>query len=214
MRHCFRFFFVMFFSAYTLSLQAMPQESATYFPEAAIHPASLAALPAYEVPYRILTSKDPSGLVVELDDGSTWRIVEKGGAQKIAHYWAMNDRLVIFPTLLPFWSGARFYLYNERLSDSIYAELSLGPIAGRASTNEIYVITPEAGLCQLVDGIGRTSNWAIHPDDASAFLSWRPNQAVIIGGLTGSVSAWFTRYNPGYILINVEKNTYVRAALQ
>lgn len=177
-------------------------------------PISLSAVnPYFEVPYRILVTKDPNGYAVELDDGSHWQVVQAGERANLRN-WLPNDRLVIRPTLFPSWTGARFYLLNERLNDTIYVELSMGPLAGLATTNTIYWTSPSTGALQLIDGLGRTSNWVVHPEDISTFSLWQQNQAVIIGALTGSYAGWFANYNPGYILINVERNVHIRAALQ
>ena|SRR3990167_9263042 len=134
---------------------------------------------AYETPYRILTNKDPSGFSVELDDGSMWRITDNSSAYQV-QTWRANDSLVIRPTLFPTLSGARFYLYNERLRSEAYAELSYGPLLNKATCVKITYMDYVNGMIEMRDGAGNTCYWEINPTDRNVSRSWKCGQTLML----------------------------------
>lgn len=164
----------------------------------------------YETPYRLLANKDPSGMSIEMDDGAIWRIVDYSSAEEVK-YWRINDPLIIQPTLFPNWSGARYFILNERLGSTATAEISYGPLLGRATHNQIVYIDYMSGMIQLQDGIGRTSFWKLSYADRAYFQQWRLGQTIIIGSNEDCYAGWFS--SDSYILINVERNDFVNASI-
>ncbi len=162
------------------------------------------------VPYRILSNKDPQGKSVEMDDGSIWVIYGSDSSLNVMN-WRINDPIVIHPTLWPKWAGARFFIYNERVRSSAYAELSLGPFKNRSSHIQISGIDYFYGQISVIDGVGRSTNWSIYMEDIKKLQSWQCGQTVIIGFNENCYAGWFSAYS--YILINTEKNDFIRASL-
>lgn len=163
---------------------------------------------AAKTPYRLLSSKDPSGYVLELDDGSTWRVSGADGARAVSD-WRINDSVVIFPCFFPAWTGTRFYILNERTRNTANVELSLGPISGRSTYNHITELNLFHGTLCITDGTGHNSQWIINRKDLKKFQNWKLNQTIILGFMESSYSGWFSR--EPYILINVERNEFIEA---
>jgi len=164
-------------------------------------------------PYRGVTAIDPTGSMVELDDRSCW-IVKGWICQHAARQWVPGDVVVIYPVFSTFISKTRFYLYNERTASRADAELSLGPVLNSPCTTQICFIEQDytrilTGHLQLCDGQGYISRWSVDPQDFQEFCRWREGEAVIIGSNDSFPSN--VQSNGDYILINVERNRYVRA---
>jgi hypothetical protein len=151
------------------------------------------------------------GFSLEMDDGSIWRIIDSSSAREVSS-WRINDSLVIYPTLVPSWSGGRYYIVNQNLQSSAIAEISYGPLAGKATNTQIVYFDYFSGYVQLQDGIGRTSFWRLYPSDRSIFEYWKVGQSIIIGSNENCYAGWFC--SSPYILINVERNDYVRATIE
>lgn len=169
-----------------------------------------AELAYYEVPYRVLINKDPSGASLELDDGSIWRATDSMSARNI-QYWYPNDPLVIRPCAVSWW-GARFYITNERMRTAANVELSFGPIAGTPQHNTISFIDYSRKELQLQDGSGLTSYWYVDRNDVKTMNAWQPHHTIIIGSNMDCYAGWFS--SSQYILINVDRNDFVRANIQ
>ena len=165
----------------------------------------------FETPYRVLSNKDAAGYTFELDDGTIWRVIGSANANAV-RYWRVNDTLVIHPTFAPTWSGGRYYILNERLNSAVTVEISLGPIPNTPTNNQITYIDYPAGILKLEDALGRVSFWRLNPMDRSLFETWRPGNSIILGSNQNCYAGWFS--NDPYILINFERNQYVRATLQ
>lgn len=165
---------------------------------------------AFETPYRLLIDKDPHGWSLEMDDGSMWRMSDSSSADEVKH-WRANDSLVIHPTLFPYLSGGRYFIVNERVRGTAIAELSYGPLIDRATHNQIVYIDNFAQTLQLQDGAGRVSFWHLNFGDRSLFKQWKLGQTIIIGSNEDCYAGWFSHHP--YILINVERNNYVRAVI-
>jgi hypothetical protein len=170
---------------------------------------SLEAIANYN-PYRLISNKDPQGWNVELDDGAIWRAVDSSSASEMK-YWKTNDPVVIHPTAFPNWAGGRFFLLNERLNTTAVVELSQGPVLNRSTNAQITYIDYSSGYLEIQDGIGRSSYFHIDYSDSLIFKSWRPGQSIIVGSNEDCYAGWLSNYS--YILINVEKNEFVRANL-
>lgn len=168
----------------------------------------LKTIAAVDKPYRLLTGKDPSGLSIEMDDGTIWTVVGSSSAAT-AKKWRMNDPLVIYPVFLPSVKGARFYLYNERLHTHAYAELSYGPMIGTATNLQIVYLNYNTGQLQLQDGKGRVYNYIIDKRHKDIFRNWQINESVLVGSNETWRANWITNFP--FILINVEKNAYISA---
>jgi len=165
---------------------------------------------AAETPYRILAAKDPRGLNFEMDDGAIWRVEGAESAQAVTE-WRINDTLVIQPSLFPSWSGARYFVLNERTNTYAYAEMSFGPFAGKATHNRIMEIDYRNGQISVMDGVGRITNWFVDRSELKKLQGWKLNQTLVLGFNDNSYAGWFTDHS--YILINVEKNDNVSATL-
>lgn len=161
-------------------------------------------------PYRLVSNKDPQGWNVELDDGSIWRAVDSSSAYEMK-YWKTNDPVVIHPTAFPNWAGGRFFLLNERLNTTATVELSQGPILNRSTNAQITYIDYSSGYLEIQDGIGRSSCYQVDYADSALFQNWRPGQSIIVGSNEDCYAGWLSNYS--YILINVEKNEFVKANL-
>lgn len=162
----------------------------------------------YQTPYRFLTNKDPQGLSIEMDDGAIWRIIDSSSAEEVK-YWRIEDPLIIYPTLLPSWSGGRYFILNERLSSTAIAEISYGPLLGKSTHNQITYMDYATSVIQIQDDSGRASFFRLNSKDRNLFQYWKLGQTIIIGSNENCYAGWFSN-NP-YILINVERNDYVRA---
>lgn len=161
-------------------------------------------------PYRLVANKDPQGWNIELDDGSIWRAVDSSSASEMK-YWKTNDPVVIHPTAFPNWAGGRFFFLNEKLNTTAIVELSQGPILNRSTNAQITYIDYTSGYLEIQDGIGRSSYFHIDYADSLIFQSWRPGQSIIVGSNEDCYAGWLSNYS--LILINVEKNEFVKANL-
>jgi hypothetical protein len=166
---------------------------------------------ANESPYRLLSSKDPQGWNVELDDGSIWRAIGSSDADAIKK-WRSNDPIVIHPTLFPSISGGRFFLYNQRLNSYAISEISAGPILNSAMNARISYIDIYSGLIELRDGKGRACYYRLDYSEKTLFKDWRIGDSIIIGSNEDCYSGWFSR--APFILINIECNNFIKASLE
>ena len=161
-------------------------------------------------PYRLLTSKDCQGWNLETDDGCIWRAIDNASACEIK-YWQSNDKLVIHPTAYPKWSGGRYYLLNTRLNAIATVELSQGPYPGMSTNVQITYLDYETGYMELQDGKGRIAYWRLNRNERGIFQNWRAGQSILVGSNENCWAGWLS--SDSYILINVEKDNYVRANL-
>ncbi len=159
-------------------------------------------------PYRLLSSKDNQGWNLETDDGTIWRAIDNSSASQIK-YWQSNDKLVIYPTAYPKWSGGRYYLLNTRLNSAATVELSQAPITGTSTNIQITYIDYTSGYMELEDGRGRVVNWRLNRNERDIYEHWRAGQSILVGSNENCWAGWLS--SDSYILINVEKDNYVRA---
>lgn len=163
-------------------------------------------------PYRLLSFIDYNGAYVDLDDGSSW-IMQGTSSQTAVKNWRNSDSVIIYPTFSPYWSGARYYLFNERTRTSAYVELSKGPIAGRSTCIEILQIDPSRRELVVMNGEGQTAVWTVATEDIEIVKTWKPRQAIILAFYENCYAGWFSTYS--YIAINVEnsKKDYIRISI-
>jgi hypothetical protein len=202
------------FQAYTASASEETEEKtqinlASTFEEEPTEEVQAETISSYH-PFRLVANKDPQGWNVELDDGSIWRAVDSSSASEMK-YWKTNDPVVIHPTAFPNWAGGRFFFLNERLNATAIVELSQGPILNRSTNAQITYIDYSSGYLEIQDGIGRSSYFHIDYADSLLFQNWRPGQSIIVGSNEDCYAGWLSNYS--YILINIEKNEFVRANL-
>lgn len=162
------------------------------------------------VPYRTLTFIDTRGASVNFNDNSIW-LIDSNSSRTSVQNWNLGDKVVVYPTLSPFWSGTKFYLYNENKRTYAYAEYSRGPISQTPFCIEITHIDLERRELIVVDGRGQSNVWRVALADVEKLQNWAPGQALMYGFYEDCIAGWFSEYS--YILINVEKNEYVRASL-
>lgn len=163
------------------------------------------------IPYRTLSFVDTNrGASVELNDDSTWLIEGQASRNNVMH-WNKSDKVIIYPTFSPYWSGTKYYLYNENQRTSANAEYSRGPIAKAPLTIEIYNIDVNTREVVVMDGRNETDVWTVALADREKLRNWRTGQAVMVGFYEDCFAGWFSEHS--YILINVERNEYVRASL-
>lgn len=158
-------------------------------------------------PYRQVLNKDPAGYSIELDDGSVWTVIHRSTASA-KNFFQEGDYVIIYPVIYPFFSGSKYYFFNERNGKSVNVELSLGSISTRVGNVQVSQVDYYQGKILLVDGHGNQAVWKVDPEDILLLRTWKVGQNVILGsnrryaGLIGSAYE--------YILINVERDHYIR----
>ena len=164
------------------------------------------------IPYRTFVGRDPHGFSVDLDDGSEWRMTDST-SRMVAKSWWINDPVVIHPTFFPGIHGSRYYLLNLRTKQTAAAELIRGPYLGLETNLRIWYIEWDSLYVELKEGelneYNRVAYFRIDPADYDKFRRWEPKQSIILGHNRNTYSGWFSYYD--YILINVERDEYVRA---
>ena len=160
--------------------------------------------------YHVIVSVAIDGSSIEIEDGSQWK-VRPSQAYEVSK-WRTNDPVVISPNH-SYLSGYKYYLTNKNRRYYVGGNLSLGPIIGGNNTYRIIYINYYDGEIYLQpegpDGYGNEIYWCVEPSDRHVMKNWTINQAVIVGANDSWFSSWFSYYN--CILINSERNTYVRA---
>lgn len=155
-----------------------------------------------------------NGPLVTLEDDSQMT-VRSDDVLKLA-LWRLNDVVRLEPA--PAGSGLRFLLVNERLVQTVgglwtpneafvHADYVRGPLLASPFTHFI------AGLDINMPGrktvtLNNHTLWEIDERDLNLVMTWFINDTVIIG----SNPVWWGAWRPSNtILINVEKNIFVRA---
>lgn len=138
--------------------------------------------------------------MIEIDDGSQWRVADADRAQLIS--WRANDYLVITPN--HYRTDHAFYMTNQVNGSYVRVNLVNGPKIGGHRTMLISGLDAGGRLKRAVH-LNNGTSWAI--DDADLYIidNWHIADPIIIG----RNDSWFT-YNHS-LLINVLTNTYVRA---
>jgi len=160
-------------------------------------------------PIRLIHSIGAGFRSVELDDSAVW-LIKESQSNKI-RYWQVNDPVVLYPSHNTLFNNYRFYLYNQRVHESAYAELSLGPIINGPCTNRVIYKSAHRGRASLRDGRGYETHWTMAIEDYSKLSGWCLNDSVIIGNNHKNTYPWTS--NAPYILFNVEQNEYIKAYL-
>lgn len=160
--------------------------------------------------YHVIVSVAIDGSSIEIEDGSQWK-VPSSQAYEVSN-WKTNDPVVISPNYSCL-SGCKYYLTNKNRGSYVDGNLSLGPIIGGNNTYRIIYLNPYDGEVYLQPegpgGYGNEIHWCVELGDRHIMKNWTMNQAVIVGANDNWFSSWFSNCN--CILINSERNTYVRA---
>lgn len=136
--------------------------------------------------------------LIEIEDGSVWK-VGYSDQKKLIH-WRPNHLLIITQNSRWF-SSYRYKIVNLSLSESVEADLSLGPLEHGIYTCFITAIDYKAKQILL----SNNTRWQATSSDASIFRQWKMHDAVIIGQNTGKQDSY------SGLLINVNMNNYLRA---
>lgn len=162
----------------------------------------------YPLSYHKIYSKEAFGNSVELDDGSIWK-VRPSDAPIVTRTWRSDDYIVVTPSSMPNYTGCPFYMTNQRTGTYVYVSLQVGPIIGGLNTTEIIRLDPMHGDLTLRDGKGIDYYFQV-PANSRAFLNdWYVGQAVIVGSNDNWLMNMWDQCE--YILINVERNRYLKA---
>lgn len=159
-------------------------------------------LPVYQ---HYLFSTQTDGQMIEMDDGSIWKI--NYYHRYVVHRWRSGDALEISQTYNT--RGDRFWISNKSLGSYVSAELSAGPIVNHSGTNHLLYV--DGQNVSIVSNVGIQTNYFVDTRDAYLISSWQANQAIIVGKNNVSWFNWFEVSD--VILINVEQNAFVRAKL-
>jgi hypothetical protein len=159
-------------------------------------------------PTREVLNIDPSGYIIELDDGSIWRVCS-GSTKNVKNYFDYGDEVIIYPVLFPAMSSSSLYFYNVTKQVSANVELSLGPVASRPFHVVISDIDYRAGYVRIIDNSGISAVWRIATQDLTKFTNWDVGDSVMLGSNLNYVR-WFGSRDQ-YILINASKRNFVQA---
>lgn len=160
-------------------------------------------LPIYQ---HSLYSTQTDGQMIELDDGSIWKInyYHKNTVQ----YWRTGDILEISQTYNSF-GRDRFWISNKTQGSYVQAELSLGPIDTNPITN--HLVYADRGIVSIMTVSGLESRYVVDSRDAHLLSTWQLDNAIIVGVNNVTWISFFEKSD--IILINVDQNNYVRATL-
>lgn len=143
-----------------------------------------------------LISAAYDGSIVELEDGSNWKLAPNYSVFS----WKVGDPMVITPNH-SWLSDYNYYVVNKFTGSYVAADLIVGPIAFGPYTHWVIGIDYTSGHVYLENG----TTWTISSSDNFIFRDWAINDTIIIG----ANDSWFSSYDS--ILINVNMNNYVRA---
>lgn len=160
----------------------------------------------YPPQFHRATSIAVDGSSIEIEDGSIWKINPE--QQYEIREWLPEDPLSISPNTSVFGSG-NYYITNKARNIYVEANLHLGPILKGEFTKRIISIDYTYGELILEDGAGYRTTWMIDSGDRRTLNTWYLDQAVIVGTNDSWLSGWFSSSDS--ILINVERNCYIRA---
>lgn len=142
---------------------------------------------------------------LELEDGSRWAVHPSDTPQTL--YWGETMQLTITQ------NGSSFYRYlftnhdflivDLSTGEYVRANLELGPILSRPSTNLISIMDRSQRALALTNNM----ELDVYSGDEQIFRNWLEGQAIIIG----INSDWSTRSEYNFILINVYNQDFVRA---
>ncbi|MCH9611619.1 MAG: hypothetical protein S4CHLAM102_00890 [Chlamydiia bacterium] len=163
----------------------------------------------HEEPYRRITSIDPQGYMLELDTGAVFRIAE-GSTQAVAN-WHLLDAVIIYPISWSCCSTTTYYIENTRTGSTADADLALGPRLNDENNTWILDGNFETAELYLTNPANKESYWQVDRDDLEEFSKWELGQNVIIGSNNTFYAQFFSSCK--CILINVERNQYIRARL-
>ncbi len=172
----------------TTEFMLAPAKAATFLPCSAVRADSI----------HWLTSSSLYGDVVEIEDGSQWKI-SANDAYKVL-YWHSGDPVKIIPNT-SYFSHFNYYVVNQITGDYARANLFLGPIALGPYTHWIVAMDRTNRQLFLENG----TSWYVSSSDDYIFGDWEINDTVIIG----ANPTWFTYYDS--ILINVNMNNFARS---
>lgn len=146
-----------------------------------------------------ITSMSVLGDSLDIEDGSSWELDPWESSKAV--YWKLKTPITI--TQNTAWFSKYYYrLVDQTTGQSIPANLKLAPFEDSEHANFISFLDRRQGGVALTNGL----NFMVCPKDERVFSVWQEGQAIIIGTNAG----WQNEtYN--LILINVYKNTFVRA---
>ncbi|MCK4934678.1 MAG: hypothetical protein KAR79_03735 [Simkaniaceae bacterium] len=164
----------------------------------------------YPAHYHIIVSVAIDGSSIEIEDGSQFKIPASQTYEVLN--WRTNDPVVISPNTSCL-SGCKYYLTNKERRSYVDANLYLGPIIGGNNTYRLAYINYHTGdvLLEIEGpyGQGNQLRFRVEPSEQYILHTWALNQAVIVGSNDSWFASWFS--SCGHILINSEKNTFIRA---
>lgn len=141
--------------------------------------------------------------LIELEDGSQWK-VNPHDLSRIRHgNWNTGDPLCVSANNYFFSSGGGYYITNLKTGAYVRALLHAGPIEESPYTRHVSAIDHQEGILYLENGLAFTLNKA----KATMYRGWLSGHTIIIG----SNDDWFRFSRNDYILINVDKNEYIEA---
>jgi hypothetical protein len=137
---------------------------------------------------------------LELEDGSTWNIVNS--QRYIIQNWYTTD--VLYLTQNSWLSAYKYVIVNDTLGTQVEVNQYTCAILGGAYTRYVTSIDYTYGIATLNDG----TVWIINSSDMSYLQNWLPGDTVTLGINSG----WFKSESP-YILVNGKVNDFIRASL-
>lgn len=136
--------------------------------------------------------------LIEIEDGSGFSC-DSQEAQK-AFRWNWKSPIAITQNRSWF-SNYNYRIINQDSGESIPVNLTQGPLNESEYLVSISVINSSRTALALTNKMELT----VCPQDLATFTRWHEGNAIIVGINSG----WQSAYN--FILINVEKNNFIRA---
>lgn len=137
--------------------------------------------------------------IVEMQDGSQWKVAEDDRAQMMS--WRIYDNVII--TVNGRHDNYAYYLTNQSNGTYVRVNLIRGPAVNGAYTLLIKGMNANNYYSRSLTLTNDTS-WGICSDDFYQIDSWELKDPIIVG----RNDAWFTSYPT--LLINVPCNTSMR----
>lgn len=156
--------------------------------------------------HHALVTKAIDGSLIEIEDQSKWSVLPY--YQDIVAEWERSDTLMIYINTGFFRTG-KFIVHNKRTSENIEADINTPPLRCHEHFKRIIAIDTRTGEILLENGNGYRSVWKVTDGDLSQIDGWKVNHAIIVGSNTPS---WFWTDDADCVLINYEKDTYVRVS--
>ncbi|MCI0382200.1 MAG: hypothetical protein L0207_04010 [Chlamydiae bacterium] len=142
--------------------------------------------------------------LIELEDGSEWAYDSRNS--EISN-WRRGDIITLLQNV-DSWDLDHSYIFHHDVRhSSVAVNLHAGPLETNFHANHVAGLDNENGRIHIENGLKNVFIFTIAPEDLEKFKTWKSTHTLILG----KNNCWCTKY--GYILVNVDKNHFVRARI-